>query len=88
MVFTVLFLTGFVGVALKAFSQLNVQHDRYLWIPPVSYGMAFCEVVGITQVLTGYVQEASPMLMALALGTGAWMGCMSSMTLHRRMRGQ
>lgn len=33
MTYLVLFLTSLAFIALRALQQLNVQHDRYMWVP-------------------------------------------------------
>lgn len=75
------FLAAYIGVALKAFQQLSVMHDRMLWVPPVSYGMALSEVLIIHA-----VAEYGIGWIIFWIGTGGWMGALSSMWLHRRLR--
>ena len=40
MTYIALFFSSLVFIAMRAFQQLNVQHDRYLWVPPVTAMMA------------------------------------------------
>lgn len=75
------FLISFVFVSAKAFQQLSVQHDRYLWIPPVSLVMALMEVCGIWLVV-----KSDSFLIFLPLGLGGASGCWLAMYLHRRLR--
>lgn len=44
------FAASFVYVALKSLQQLNVVHRKYLWIIPVSFGMAALEVFVVASV--------------------------------------
>lgn len=75
------FFASFVFVALKAFQQLNVVHDQYLFVMPTSLLMACCEVfviVSVAQVGWGWI--------VLYIGLGAGLGAMFSMYLHKRVR--
>lgn len=81
MLYAFLFMNSLAYIALKAFQQLNVQHDRYLWVPPVTMGMAFCEVFTVMKV----AQHADYMA-AIPIGLGGVLGCWAAMWLHRRMR--
>lgn len=78
---SLLFLTSFAFVALRAFQQLNVQHDRYLWVPPTTALMAVCEVATITAVV-----RSNSMWAAVPMAIGGILGCWLSMRLHRRLR--
>lgn len=81
MIYAVLYLNTFLFIALRAFQQLNVSHDRYLWIPPVSMAMAVCEIVTITKVVAlGSYWAAIPM------GVGGFTGSWFAMWLHKRLR--
>jgi hypothetical protein len=80
-----LFLNSFCYVALKAVQQLNVVGQYYLWLGPVSLGMAFCEVYGVTAFVAA--PDHKP-LAALAIGSGAWLGCVVAMRLHGRLIGK
>lgn len=76
-----LFLTSFAFVSLKAFQQLNVQHDRRLWIVPTSMLMALMEVT----LIVGIVKSDS-IYSAIPIGAGASLGCLVAMEVHRRLR--
>lgn len=76
-----LFFTSLAFIALRAFQQLNVQHDRYLWVPPTTALMALCEVASITTIV-----KHPTLWMALPMACGGVLGCWFSMWLHRRMR--
>lgn len=84
MIYLAAFAASFVMVALKSTQQLSVVRGRYAWVPPVSYGMAACEVFIISQVATN---SGNIWMLIAAIGTGGWMGCFLSMTIDRRMRG-
>jgi hypothetical protein len=75
------FIASFVGVGLKAAQQLNVVHHKVWWIPPISYGMAVSEVLIISS-----VADHGFGMIAFWIGTGAWMGAITSMCLHKRLR--
>lgn len=76
-----LFLASLLFVALKAFQQLNVQHDRRWWVLPTSILMAFAEVTLIVGVV-----KADSVWSAVPIGVGAASGCLIAMEVHRRMR--
>lgn len=79
--YLLLFVTSIIFIALRAFQQLNVQHDRYWWVPITSSSMAVVEVLSITNVVhLGTVWAAIPM------GLGSAIGCLGSMWLHARLR--
>jgi len=75
------FVASFVGVFFKAFQQLNVVHHKILWVIPVSYVMAACEVFLIWQIAI-----AQSLWLLFPIGTGAGLGCVLSMVLHKRLR--
>ena len=77
-----LFAVSFMYVALKACQQLNVVGRHYVLIGPVSLGMAFCEVYGITAYVNSPDHKA---FAALAIGLGAWAGCVFAMKIHNRI---
>jgi len=67
-------------VFLKSFQQQSVTHERYRWIPPVSYGLAGFEL---------YLWSRAPTAdwgIWLAIGTGAWMGSIAAILVHRKVR--
>lgn len=74
-------IVSFVNVFFKAFQQLNVVHHKIYWIIPVSYVMAACEVFIIWQIAT-----AQNLWLLFPIGTGAGIGCILSMVLHKRLR--
>lgn len=78
----ILFFSSLVFIAMRAFQQLNVQHDRYMWVPPVTAMMALAEVLTITSII-----KVSSLWAAVPLTLGGVLGCWFSMWLHKRMRG-
>lgn len=81
MIYWILFGSTFIYVTLKAFQQLNVQHDQYKWVPPACFGMALCEVITLTHV----IKEGS-LWAAVPIGVGAMFGCWLAMWAHRKLR--
>ena len=81
MTYVALFFSSLVSVAMRAFQQLNVQHDRYLWVPPVTALMAVCEVLTVTAII-----KASSLYAAIPLTLGGVFGCWFSMWLHKKIR--
>ena len=81
------FWVSLFGVGMKAGQQLNVMHGKELWVVPVSYGMAFMEVLTIKGVANQtFAMSGHDWLMVLMLGTGAWIGSIAAIRLHRRFR--
>ena len=76
-----LFFITLAYIALKAFQQLNVQHDRYWWVPPCTFGMAVCEVVSITSVV-----KADTLWAIAPIAVGGTIGCWFAMWFHKRLR--
>jgi len=77
-----LFCVSFCYVLMKALQQKNVIGGHIWFVGPLSYGMAFGEVYGVT----AYVSNPdSKLVAAMAIGTGAWAGCVIAMKLHDRM---
>lgn len=81
MMYFTLFCTSLCFIALRAFQQLNVQHDRYLWVPPTTACMAIAEVLTITTVV-----KSGSLFAAIPMALGGILGCWFSMALHKRMR--
>ena len=95
MIYLAAFIASYLGVLLKAFQQKSVQFDMEKLVPPVSYGMALCESVTIGSygkiaydLLTNYSLQSvmSGVLLVIVIGTGAWMGTITAIRLHRRIR--
>ena len=81
MMYVTLFFTSLLFIALRAFQQLNVQHDRYLWVPPVTMMMAVVEVLSITTIV-----KAGTLYAAVPIAFGGVLGAWFSMWLHKRLR--
>lgn len=79
----VLFFTSMLFIALRAFQQLNVQHDRYLWVPPCTAMMAIVEVLSITTIV-----KSGSLWAAVPMAAGGVLGCWFSMWFHKYMRKQ
>ena len=76
-----LFFVTLTYVFLRAFQQKNVQHSKYLWMIPVSYGMGFCDVYIISTIAKdGHVLWMT----ALFMGTGGALGAIGATYLHNR----
>lgn len=78
------FAASFCMVFLKAFQQLNVMRDQRMWVVPTSYGMAAAEAWIIFQV----ADSGWGFLIVAVIGTGAWIGALCGMSLHRRLRNE
>lgn len=88
MIYAMLFALQFAGVALKAGQQLNVVHDRKGAIPPLSYAMTAMDLASWTTSILHVAQGGTWefVLCVFWMGTGAWMGTLTSMALHKRVR--
>lgn len=76
-----LFFTSLFFIALRAFQQLNVQHDRFMWVPPTTMLMAVCEVLSITTLF-----QNPTLWSAVPMAAGGALGCWFSMWFHKYMR--
>ena len=65
---------------LKAFQQLNVQHDKYLWVPPISLLMALCEVSIVSLIVS------NSFWLFIPIGVGGGVGCIAAMLAHKNFR--
>lgn len=72
----------YISIALRAFQQLNVIHDNRMWVIPASVGMAACEVLTVALM----VKEGWGWIV-LWIGFGGGLGTLTSMWLHKRIRG-
>jgi len=77
------FFAGFGLVFLKAMQQQHVIGGHYLWILPTSYGLAAAEIAIVLYVARDYGWGAWPWL-----GTGAGLGAVAGMWIHRRWLGK
>ena len=76
-----IFVAAYLLVALKAFQQLNVVHNQYLWVPPISLGMAAAEILIVLEVVKGEFWHTWPLM-----GSGAAIGAITAMYIHGRLR--
>jgi len=81
MIYTMLFLTSFCFIFLKAFQQRNVAFDKYAWIMPTSYGLAMMEIFLIAEV----AKAGWGIILVLVIGTGSGLGALLAALLHKRM---
>jgi hypothetical protein len=73
------FITSYVYVGLKSLQQLNVVHQKYRWILPVSMMMAICEVYVVSSVAQngwGWI--------VLSVGAGGGIGSITATWLHAK----
>lgn len=82
-------LASFVYIAAKAFQQLNVVHDYMLMVWPTTFVMAACEVAIVSNIAVQAYDASmwgiAATIAAMTLGSGS--GAITSMILHKRMRG-
>lgn len=74
-------MVNYLYIAMKAFQQLNVVHEKYAWVFPVSMTLAACEFITI-----GIVAKSTDWTLAIAMGIGAGLGSLTSMVVHKRLR--
>lgn len=79
--YSLLFVSAMAFIALRSFQQLNVQHSRYSWVPPVTLAMALCEVTTVSGIV-----KASSLWAAVPLAAGGVLGCWFGMWLHSKLR--
>lgn len=77
----VLVMPSFLSIFLKAFQQRNVTGNKYLPVPFITYGMAFCDVFVIGKVSQLGMTWAAVNGMALG-GVG---GCLLAMWIHNKV---
>lgn len=78
---------SFTMVGLKAFQNQSVIHDKWLWIPPVSYLMSAAELFIYVYAAHKVNSISDGLVTVFFLGTGAWTGCWIAMWLHNNWRG-
>ncbi|MGZ5080729.1 MAG: hypothetical protein ACXWF2_14500 [Usitatibacter sp.] len=83
MTFAFAFIASFIYIALKATQQLQVVNFEYRRIVPTSLGMACCEVFVMVNVVKTLDSHLGLVLLALCIGTGAGLGCLSAMWLRQ-----
>jgi len=80
MMYALAFFASFVFVWLKATQQLNVAHANYIWIAPISFAMAACEVYTVAA-----VASAGWGWIILPIGAGASLGCIAAIIFHKHV---
>ena len=75
------FGASFAFVFLKAFQQRSVAFDNYAWVMPTSLAMAATEVYVVANIVR---MGGWHLPLVMAIGTGAGLGCLLAMWLHRR----
>lgn len=83
MIWVELWLWSIALVGIRAFQQKNVIHDRYISIIPTSYVFSLCDIALMYRGLQTW--EVSVFMTVLCVGTGAWMGCIASMVMHKKI---
>ena len=78
------FVASFVLIFLKATQQRQVQFAEYRKMPPVSLGMAFCEVFIVSNIAITATGFWPLFLLAVCIGAGAALGSMIGTYLHVR----
>jgi hypothetical protein len=78
------FVASFILIFLKATQQRQVQFAEYRKMPPVSIGMAFCEVFIVANVARTADGFWPLVLLAICIGTGAACGSMLGTYFHVR----
>ena len=86
MSFVLAFLASFVLIFLKATQQRQVQFAEYKKMPPVSMGMAFCEVFIVANVARSAEGFWPLVLLAVCIGLGAAVGSILGTYLHASKR--
>lgn len=75
------FLSSFLHVSVRCAQQLNVVHNKYLWVLPCSLLMGATEVFGVVLIV-----DSDSFLIFIPLGLGGAAGCLTAMLFHRRLR--
>lgn len=88
MIYLAVFAATFLNIGLRATQQRQVMAAQYWRMPPVSMGMAFCEVFVWGSVAKAALVGGAWQLVcvALAMGLGGALGSMAGTYLHARKR--
>lgn len=78
------FVASYVYIWAKATQQLQVVNFRYWRIMPMSFVMAACEVFIMVNVIRTADSFSGLVLLALCIGTGAGLGCLTAMVLYKK----
>jgi hypothetical protein len=85
MTYLVLYAVVYGAVAVRSFQQINVTHYHWGRIPITSYVFGLFEVMMYANMIDIVLQGKSLILAVLAMGTGGWTGCFTSMYIAERM---
>lgn len=80
MTYLLAFIAAVCLTGLKSWQQQNVTHEKLRWIPPTSMGLAAFELY-----LWSRASNAD-VLLWLSIGSGAAIGSMAAVLIHRRLR--
>ena len=83
MIYLKLWALSYALVAVRAFQQKNVMGDYYWRALPTSYVFAGMDLMALYFGLDQFGEDPWPTV--FAMGTGGWMGCWTSMFLHRKL---
>ena len=75
-------------VSVKAFQQRNVAHGNTRLIVPTSFVFAALEIPTIGIIAAAYARGDNLVLLILAAGSAAAIGCLAAIGLHRRIAGR
>lgn len=77
-------------VFLKAFQQRSVIHNTRWAVVPTSLAMAFFEVFVYASAAKAYISSGwqAAAWVALEMGVGGGLGCLSAMALHDKIMGR
>lgn len=78
------FVASLIYIALKALQQRQVMHAEYMKMPPISLGMAFCEVFIMANVVHTAESITGLFILALCIGSGGAIGSIVGTWLHQR----
>lgn len=77
------FFCSLIYVFGRSIQQLNVQHSKYLLVPPTSLAMAFVEVA-----LVYRMAHCESYWIAVPIAAGSAIGCCVAMLIHSKIRGK
>lgn len=77
----------YLGVAIRAFQQINVVRGHYLLVPPTSGLFAWTDMVIVGSIATVMLNEGNQLYTWLALWAGGACGSMTSMYIHSHIGG-
>ena len=80
MIYLAVFASSYLYIGFKALQQLQVVNYQFKFIIPTSMALAACEIFLVYNV----AREGWNIWLWLALGSGAGLGAMTSMFLHKR----